>query len=891
MAVMTSPAFDKVPSKAETTSYSGDAMALDGDATGLNHKIDDLFDEPDTTTVEQPVISDSEPLHLTNGDHFTESVALQPAMAPTENVSSGIDGVAQFLPEIHTGTASNADELDQNTGSKQKITEGTTSEMRQELDSGANAQPADGLMENEGSGETTQGDSVTQPQASQHHPEEAATTDAMEVTEDHADELTSTAGASTLGPSDVATYPPSELATVASSDTINGATAHLPPGPSTNPSAQSPANVDQEMVDAPSSGKIRSREEDDEEDARHAKRTKTEDSLSVQTGFKVPEVPAQPEQPQSNGIASTNGVDQSPVQSAVSSESWPTTPMTRLQNKFLLERVRNTKKIKVAYAFKEPVDPVALNIPHYKDFVKQPMDLSTMEEKLKKDQYHSVLDFMRDLDLIIDNSVTFNSREHPITQAGYNMRAYFLKGMTKMPKEGAEGTPAPKQNKQKKHPASAAPKQRRESRTSFSHAKSPTAPSVPAASPQTAWPLNAEGLPVIRRDSSTAHDRPKREIHRPPPKDLPYNSVKPKKKKYQLELKFCEGVISEMMKPKHQGFAWPFLTPVDPVALNIPQYLKIIKKPMDLGTIDRNLRQGQYQSSKEFYNDMMLVFSNCYKFNPPNDEVHKMGKMLEKLFQELWANKQDWLEKHAPASDPQSPASAYDEDEDEDEEDEEDVPEDQILAIQKQIEALNETAQALLQRKKRASPKVPGKKGAKHAKAVKPKSVPLIVPPPRQPKPKARRPAAPLSFTQKQEISDGISTLGDSDMRKAIQIIRNGCPHLADVNDEEMEIDMDELDDATLRELLKFVKTVKGPTREPVDEDFEPKLPRATGTTKHKKNKPMGKREQEESLRKIQQQLAMFENTSGSGPEPSPPVHAEESSDEEEESASESEEE
>jgi hypothetical protein len=33
-------------------------------------------------------------------------------------------------------------------------------------------------------------------------------------------------------------------------------------------------------------------------------------------------------------------------------------------------------------------------------------------------------------------------------------------------------------------------------------------------------------------------------------------------------------------------YGWPFREPVDPVALNIPDYPQIIKNPMDLGTIE-----------------------------------------------------------------------------------------------------------------------------------------------------------------------------------------------------------------------------------------------------------------------------------------------------------------
>ncbi len=40
--------------------------------------------------------------------------------------------------------------------------------------------------------------------------------------------------------------------------------------------------------------------------------------------------------------------------------------------------------------------------------------------------------------------------------------------------------------------------------------------------------------------------------------------------------------------------AWPFLTPVDTVKLNIPDYFMIIKRPMDLGTIKKRLDNNYY---------------------------------------------------------------------------------------------------------------------------------------------------------------------------------------------------------------------------------------------------------------------------------------------------------
>lgn len=49
---------------------------------------------------------------------------------------------------------------------------------------------------------------------------------------------------------------------------------------------------------------------------------------------------------------------------------------------------------------------------------------------------------------------------------------------------------------------------------------------------------------------------------------------------------------------KRHKSAAPFLYPVDPVALNIPDYFDIIKVPMDLSTIEQNFKNNYYRDGK-----------------------------------------------------------------------------------------------------------------------------------------------------------------------------------------------------------------------------------------------------------------------------------------------------
>ncbi|KAJ4381409.1 transcription initiation at TATA-containing promoter protein [Didymella sp. IMI 355093] len=841
MAVMTSPTVDKpmLGPKADALAPT-DAMAIDTETNGH----DDLFDEPVNGT-DASATEKSKP--TTNGDHAVPDVpapAVEPAIQPVTDVSSGIDGIAQFVDQADNNSLF-GDDIAQ---SVTEATEAPTSDVRDEP---APPVPA----ETQATTESTQEVPETQVAPSI----EVASADAMDVTAD--------------APVDSSTAPPTKPMKELS----------------IQPESTTPANVesaDQAMEDAPQSGKVRPREdfeEGNEDIAPEAKRTKTAEVSSSQVDIKS-ELPAQLVQangsstPRGDGTATPRGVatvissEPSGVHRAADYEPWPTTPMTQLQNKFLLERIRNTKKIKVSLAFKDPVDPVALNIPTYTQIVTKPMDLSTMESKLKENKYTYVKEFMEDLDQMIENSELFNNKQHPVTQAGYNLRAYFLKGMGKMPRGGVDEPPKPA--KTKKASVSAAPKPRQAPKPAPPTVKSPAA----AASPPAAWPLGQDGMPIIRRDSTSANDRPKRDIHRPS-KDLPYSNAKPRKKKYQQELKFCESVLGEIMKPKYQPITYPFVVPVDPVALNIPSYLKIIKKPMDFGTIEKNFKNGVYQSAKDFHADCMLVFQNCYKFNPEGDAVNAMGHEMENLFNSFWQEKDAWLAQHAPAPEQSPEIYSDEEDEEEDEEDEEtDAAQAQFLAIQQQIAALNETAQQLLNAQKagkRASPKAASKVKKSKPSAPKQPKKPLAVPPPAKPgkpKPKAK-PAAPLSFAQKQDISEGISTLGDADMRKAVQIIRNGCPHLANVNDDEMELDMDEINDETLRELLRFIKSLRGPKSGAsiADDDFEPPRPvhKQTTASRPKKNKPMGKTEQEDNMRKIQEKLQSFQGgVSGSSQSP-----------------------
>lgn len=92
-------------------------------------------------------------------------------------------------------------------------------------------------------------------------------------------------------------------------------------------------------------------------------------------------------------------------------------------------------------------------------------------------------------------------------------------------------------------------------------------------------------------------------------------------------------LIKTVMKViwKHH-FSWPFQQPVDAKKLNLPDYHKLIKQPMDMGTIKKRLENNYYWSAKEAISDFNTMFTNCYMYNKPGEDVVVMAQTLEKVF-------------------------------------------------------------------------------------------------------------------------------------------------------------------------------------------------------------------------------------------------------------------
>lgn len=161
---------------------------------------------------------------------------------------------------------------------------------------------------------------------------------------------------------------------------------------------------------------------------------------------------------------------------------------------------------------------------------------------------------------------------------------------------------------------------------------------APAAVPQPDFIPSAFTL----SRAASEERRPKRDIHAPS-KEIP-TAIAIKKKgsakwKGDPQLRYCQAILREFAKKANAEFMFPFMEPVDYVALNIPDYPKLIKNPMDLGTVKQKLEEDEYENAAQFEADVRLVLWNCFKFNPAGTPVHLMGRRMETLFNTKWAER------------------------------------------------------------------------------------------------------------------------------------------------------------------------------------------------------------------------------------------------------------
>ncbi|OAA56161.1 transcription regulator [Niveomyces insectorum RCEF 264] len=724
------------------------------------------------------------------------------------------------------------------------------------------------------------------------------------------------------------------------------------------------AASDSNMADAPSIKVARERE-DDEEKGPLAKRAKTEDTETR------PEAVASSSQVQGSTTAAEDMEAEPPAvvmpprvravakAGSLADIDLDDSAISPYANREIRRVLASVKKTKAGNNFKDPVHkkwPMLWD--SYTQRVAKPMDISLLERNLRENLYTTHAEFVNDMFLIHENSIAFNGVGTHITDEAKSLVDNFFTRLSDIPAQEAKRSEK-KEPKQlpTRHTEPRAAATRRESRGAASSpiedsvnaisaspiaVSTPVTAAVPAASlpspnaaaapaaalVEAATPVFAvpsSGVPIIRRDSAKNDgDRPKRPIHPPKNRDLGYEPKNPKKK--QPEFRFCEEVLKELMKAKHYEINHWFLKPVDPVAMQIPTYHKVIKKPMDLGTMQTKLNLGEYGSAKEFENDFYLIVKNCRKFNVVGDVVDAANR-LEDLFKLKWAEKDSWIASHTAPAAVVSPAAARDDESDEEvEESEEENDEvtvapltsDTVDALVKRLEeennrlnkllmakipdmtmittqqtVLNMIQKQIVEEKTKLAAAESDRRSKKMGKAKSARSKKAAAGTGAAKKSaasgagggglkktagaSAKKAAKAKLFGQAEKtvVTDGINNLEGQQLEKAIDIIKKDTSQEESENGE-LELDIDQLSQDALGKLYDLI--VKAfPHMKVKAEKTRTTATDASGQavgkpSRPKKHKPMGKLEQERNIEKLREIKAQFQRPGSGSQEPLPSV-------------------
>lgn len=81
--------------------------------------------------------------------------------------------------------------------------------------------------------------------------------------------------------------------------------------------------------------------------------------------------------------------------------------------------------------------------------------------------------------------------------------------------------------------------------------------------------------------------------------------------------------------------ALPFMEPVDWKALDLQDYPKIVKRPIDISTIKETLKNKKYETYDQFFGDIQLIWDNCKNYNIAESEIYRMAEDMERMTKKM----------------------------------------------------------------------------------------------------------------------------------------------------------------------------------------------------------------------------------------------------------------
>ncbi|XP_030370298.1 protein polybromo-1 [Scaptodrosophila lebanonensis] len=235
--------------------------------------------------------------------------------------------------------------------------------------------------------------------------------------------------------------------------------------------------------------------------------------------------------------------------------------------------------------------PVRRFHPEYFELIKRPISMSQIHNKLKKGDYANISDLTGDLYLMLDNA----KKAFPATHRTHKDALKMLKIMNaKLVEESLEETSDLEEDENDDaFAANAQPEKRK------------------------------PGRPRVNSNSSIPH--------------TPINSNSPKSNRIAINAAIKKKILT--IQKYLVDYSVANRRPIElfmekPPRKVYPDYYDIIQNPIDMNTIEHNIRTDRYATVEDVVSDYRLMFSNCRQYNEEGSNIYEDANTLERALNE-----------------------------------------------------------------------------------------------------------------------------------------------------------------------------------------------------------------------------------------------------------------
>uniref|UniRef100_A0A1I8PEL3 Protein polybromo-1 n=1 Tax=Stomoxys calcitrans TaxID=35570 RepID=A0A1I8PEL3_STOCA len=249
--------------------------------------------------------------------------------------------------------------------------------------------------------------------------------------------------------------------------------------------------------------------------------------------------------------------------------------------------------------------PIRRFHPEYFELIKRPISMCQIQTKLNKGEYANISDLTADLYLMLDNA----KKAYPPTHRTHKDAVKMLKLMNTKLVEDAPDQDTSEMEEEEEDEEEADEDEADQTIVA-------TTEPVPEKRKKGRPRLNPIANPSALNTSATSTPKPQR---------MTINAALRKKvlalHKYLLDFSLGtrKPIDLFMEKPPRKIY---------------PDYYDIIQNPIDMNTIEHNIRAEKYRDVEDVVADYRLMFANCRQYNEEGSNIYEDANVLEKALNE-----------------------------------------------------------------------------------------------------------------------------------------------------------------------------------------------------------------------------------------------------------------